>query len=326
MSMKKGRNEKERRKRVSKNNSSQAGVPPLSPFANEQVLRDIQRLIGDRVFESMDEANAFFRTLHGPGLREALKDAPARFPQDEAQELIYEAMEIADPAVALSLARQALAKDPDCVDALTILAIQTAESEEARLAALEHAVSTGERVLGPECFKKNRGHFWGLLETRAYMRARNELADLLLRMGRENEAIAHFEALLDLNPSDNLGVRHPLLGRYLAKDDLKRARRLLRKYKESSSAVFYWGRTLERFLSGDLRGAEEALRDARARNRFVEVYLTGLKRAPSLLPRHYIDGSDDEALVCLDAIGEAWDKHPEALAWLQAITLRRKAS
>ena len=48
------------------------------------------------------------------------------------------------------------------------------------------------------------------------MRARLNLAGLLRAVGLEQDAITHFEALLELNPNDNQGVRDLLLGSYLA--------------------------------------------------------------------------------------------------------------
>jgi hypothetical protein len=48
------------------------------------------------------------------------------------------------------------------------------------------------------------------------MRARQGLADCLWAMGQKQDSIAHSEALLDLNPSDNQGIRDVLLSRYLA--------------------------------------------------------------------------------------------------------------
>ncbi len=183
------------------------------------------------------------------------------------------------------------------------------------IAGLEKAVATGERSLGAEFFLENKGYFWGLLETRPYMRARYELADMLYEEERVREAIAHFEALLELNSNDNQGVREVLLGAYLAQDDLDGARRLLQQF-EDASAVFAWGRVLERVFSGDFGGAASALKRALKANRFVELYLIGGKKFPREVPDSYSPGSSEEALVCLDALGEACANHPEAMLWL----------
>jgi len=293
-----------------------SGSPLSSRLVTEKIMSDVHRVMQVQEFQSIEEANTFLARLAGPSLKEALKKAPTLSPQQEAQELAYRAMEAPTRTRALPLAQKALAKDPDCVDALVTLAAASARSVEDLIAGLEKAVEAGERSLGAQYFEENKGHFWGMLETRPYMRARQQLADLLLDAGRVCEAIGHFEALLDLNPNDNQGVRDILLGCYLAGDDLDGARRLLRVYDEEASAVFAWGRTLERVLSGDFKGAEHALKYARSHNRFVELYLTGKKKLPRAMPDSYSFGSEEEALICMETMGDAWAAHPEALIWL----------
>jgi tetratricopeptide (TPR) repeat protein len=311
------RGEKKRYKKAPGTGARQTNDPPLpSRFVTEQALRDVHRIMEGREFKSVEEMNAFLQTLMGRGLKEALKNAPAPTPQQEAQELAYRAIEAPDRAQVLSLAKQAIALDPDCVDALVTLAGASAHSAEDLIAGVEKAVEVGERSLGPEFFQENRGHFWGMLQTRPYMRARHQLADLLLDAGRVTEAVRHFEALIELNPNDNQGVRDTLLACYLMADNLNGARHLLHEYKEDDSALFNWGRMLERILCGDLDGAARALKHARKNNRFVELYLTGRKRPPREMPDSYSFGSEEEAIICAEALGEAWVTHPKALTWL----------
>src|SRR5262249_20822749 len=125
----------------------------------------------------------------------------------DAQELMYEAFE-AQGASRAVLAREALAISPDCADAYLLLAEETTSTLEESRELLEHGVAAGERALGPEPFEQDVGYFWGLLETRPYMRARAALARTLWALGRREEAVVHQRELLRLNPNDNLGVRY----------------------------------------------------------------------------------------------------------------------
>jgi tetratricopeptide (TPR) repeat protein len=297
---------------------SASGFPIPSRLASEQMLQDIHKVLEGREFKTIEEANAFLETLTGSGLDKALAEAPPPSPQQRAQELAYRAMDAPTNSRAITLAKQALAQDPDCVDAIVALAAANESSAEGLIAGLERAVAAGERSLGAEFFRENTGHFWGILETRPYMRARHELADLLLAEGRAREAIQHFEALLELNPNDNQGVRDVLLGCYLANGEVEGARRLFLQYEEDAGAVFVWGRVLERVLSGDFAGAARALKHARKQNRFVELYVTGRRKFPREMPDSYSLGSAEEALVCLESLAEAWANHPEAMLWLVA--------
>lgn len=47
---------------------------------------------------------------------------------------------------------------------------------------------------------------------------RSGLAAALWRLGRHQEAIGHYQAMLKLNPNDNQGIRYVLAGYLLARD------------------------------------------------------------------------------------------------------------
>lgn len=281
----------------------------------EAMMRQLEKLMVSGGMIEPGDLDALLTSLQAPSVLDGLSDAEANA-KYEAQELAFDAQEAETEAQARKLAKRALAKDPDCVDALTVLAGIESDSPRKMIEGLKKAVAAGERSLGAAFIKKNKGHFWGLIETRPYMRAVEQLAALLRAEGLNLDAIEHYEKMLELNPNDNQGVRDPLLGLYLATGNLGGARKLLRDYKEDSSANFAWGRVLEHFLSADLAGAAAALKTARKENRFVELYLSGQKGLPKQMPGMYSPGSDDEAILVLDNLSLAWAKHKEAVFWL----------
>ena len=293
-----------------------AATPPPTRTTTEQSLRDLQKAMEGKNFANTAEANTFLQALLASGLAESLLDnVPLSF-KDEAQELAFDAMEADDDAQAMKLAMRAFRKDPDCVDALVVLAEIESDSPRKLIASLQHAVAAGERSLGAKFIEENKGDFWSIIETRPYMRALEQLAGLLRAEGINLDAIRHFENMLALNPNDNQGVRDPLLGLYLATDNLEGARNLLQRYKNDSMANFAWGRVLERFLADDLLGASAALSKARKANRFVELYLGGKKGPPKHLPEMYSMGSEEEAILCVDNLAAAWSAHENAVLWL----------
>jgi len=294
-------------------------TPPPTRTTTEQTLRDLQKAIEGKNFADIGEANAFLQTLLGSGLKEALLgnlDDEALTLKDEAQDLAFDAMEAESEAQAMKLAKRALRKDADCVDALVVLAGIESDSPRKLIAGLQKAVAAGERSLGAEFIAESKGHFWSIIETRPYMRALEQLAGLLRAEGINLDAIRHYETMLALNPNDNQGVRDPLLGLYLATDNLDAAQKLLQRYENDSMANFAWGRVLERFLAGDLPGASAALTKARKANRFVELYLSGKKAPPKRLPEMYGPGSDEEAILCVDNLAAAWAAHENGVFWL----------
>jgi tetratricopeptide (TPR) repeat protein len=186
-----------------------------------------------------------------------------------------------------------------------------------RIEYLEGVVRIAYDGLGGDAFvEENRREFWGLLETRPYMRARAFLAMDYHEAGRLPEAIAEFEALLDLNPDDHQGMRHWLLGAYLEHGDFAGARALIKEYGESAAATFAWGHLLERFVTGDLDGAGRALVTARQVNPYVEAYASGQRRLPEEHPGIYGHGDEREAEFCCFVLGPAWRDNPTFLHWL----------
>lgn len=142
--------------------------------AAEKALADVQRILADEEFGSVEEANAFLRDL----ISDSGGQLPPRLPAtalERAQDLMYQAWEATGP-MRVKLARQALEISPDCADAYVLLAEETARTPEEALDLYTKGVAAGERALGKKYFEENAGHFWGLLETRPYMRARLGLA------------------------------------------------------------------------------------------------------------------------------------------------------
>ena len=118
-------------------------------------------------------------------------------PSEEAQDIAYAAMEASDPFEALDLSRKALDLDPDCVDAFLLMTKLTCRSLSEQIIEVKKITTRAEQKLGQKYFEKNKGHFWGLIETRPYMRARSFLVAALREMGKTDEAVRHAEEMLE---------------------------------------------------------------------------------------------------------------------------------
>lgn len=243
--------------------------------------------------------------------------SPRQKQADESQQLVYDAWDAETDEQEHELMRRALELNPGNGDALLYMLDRAGLDEEGEIQALRNIVAAAAKSLGPKAFKEFAGHFWGFMETRPYMRARHRLAGTLRAAGRLEEAVTEFEAMLELNPNDNQGVRYELLPAYLALTRLEAARGLLKKYDEAEfSAVFAWCRVLERWLSGDLAAAEQALAAARKQNSHMQVYIKGHRDLPRQMPDSYSMGSKEEAICYAEVLRSTWTRHPQALVWL----------
>jgi tetratricopeptide (TPR) repeat protein len=243
---------------------------------------------------------------------------------EKAQDLMYRAFE-ARGRRRIQLARKALELSADCADAYVMLAEESRHPEEART-LYEAGVAAGERALGSDLFAQEAGHFWGIVRTRPYMRARFGLARCLEALDRRKEAIEHYRELLRLNPGDNQGVRYSLLAALLLGARDAEVATLLDQFGDEPTALWRYGRALSVFRrEGDSRAARERLREALRTNRHVPQFLAGESEWPGPDPASYAPGSREEAVSCEAELGEAWRATPDATRWLRAHAPRRKS-
>ena len=253
------------------------------------------------------------RTKAGASGRRARQDL-----LDQAQELIYDAWESSDRERRVALAHKAVSISPDCADAYVLLAVETAALDKA-VELYRKGVEAGERALGEDAFESDAGEFWGILETRPYMRARAGLALCLWDRGQFEEALTHLRDLLKLNHDDNQGIRYILAARLLELGRDDELAEHLNAHEEDGSAFFTWTRALLAFRrSGDNPWSRRALADALNANSHVPDYLLGHKPLAEELPGFTGIGDESEAMYWVTENIKAWRNTNGALAWLAA--------
>lgn len=236
---------------------------------------------------------------------------------DQAQDIMYDAWEAATAKRRTALARKALMVSPDCADAYVLLAEETARSLEEAIALCQSGMEAGQRALGQKVFDEGEGHFWGILETRPYMRARANLAQFLWHAGQHYEAIAHYWDMLRLNPNDNQGIRDMLMPCLLELGRDDDAERLFKLYEDDGLAAWVYSRALLNFRAhGDSPVTTQSLATAIKMNKHVPSYLLGRKKIPRLLPDYYGLGDANEAITYAATNQLAWRATPGALEWL----------
>lgn len=293
---------------------SEEPQPVADRWALEKVSFDITRLIAEQSFGTMEEANEFISRFV------ATKDIPLPerqlTPLEQAQDKMYEAWGARTRKARVRLAREALAISPDCADAYVLLAEETARSPEEALKLYEEGVCAGERALGTEVFAEDVGNFWGILETRPYMRARAGVAECLWEMGEMARAVDHYQELLRLNPGDNQGNRYPLARLLLQEGKDEQLGVLLKEYEEEASAEWLYTRALWLFRSqGSSPQASRTLQEAFKENRFVPLFLLDLQPLPEDPPEYITPGDESEAVDYIFGNGAYWIDTPGAFEW-----------
>jgi len=280
--------------------------------AHERLFADMDRYFRKHPAASIDEMNeAAARLFSGRKIDELVTQPET--PAERAQELCFEAFDTHGRR-RVQLARRALEICPDCADAYVILAEQ-AGTLEAAFESYTAGVAAGERALGT-AFEEHVGHFWGVLATRPYMRARFGLAQCLEQHGRTEEAVDHYQEMLRLNPNDNQGVRYLLMPKLLQLGRDVEAARLLKESDEQSANWMYARALLAFRLSGRSTAARRELRKAFRTNPYVPEYL--LEAGPLPMPPRYSPGSPEEAIICAEELHPAFAQTEGALDWIEA--------
>jgi tetratricopeptide (TPR) repeat protein len=240
-----------------------------------------------------------------------------------AQDIIYDAWESGDRKERIKLAYKALSISSDCADAYVILAEEEAKTVEQAKEFYQKGVEAGKRALGKEKFKDYKGHFWGIIATRPYMRARAGLAQCLWELGQYDEAIKHYREMLRLNPNDNQGIRYVLAACLADLQKFDELEKLLnsRGYKYDCGPNWLYAKALLKFVrNGDTAESELELKQALKANPYVPEYLARKRPLAPVLPNTVTVGGEDEAMCSAADLLSAWEKVPGAIEWLKEKT------
>lgn len=286
---------------------------PISRLRMEKEMAEMVKHLESKNFTSIEEANAYLQKFQGKKIGSIIKKK--RTPKEKAFDLIIEA-EDASTVKGIKLAKKALELDPECVDAYNYLA-NTAENIDDAMHLFQKGMLIGRKALGEKFFEENSGHFWGIHESRPFMRAKEGYAQTLIVKSDYDAAIREFKEMLVLNPHDNQGVRFLLAPLLLRRNYWQDYDELHKNYEDDVSAAWVYNRALYLYLKfGSVARTVAALRKAIDTNPYVVELLIGEKDFPEFPPDSYSIGSFEEAVIYIEESILAWIAHEKALDWL----------
>ena len=87
-----------------------------------------------------------------------------------------------------------------------------------------------------------------------------------------------------------------------------------------SGVVFNWAWVLLFLMTGDEEAARDALDHAMEGNSHVAPLLVGVGRESEVVTAPFVaSGSEDEAHLCIQILGEAWERSGLAQMWLYKV-------
>jgi tetratricopeptide (TPR) repeat protein len=279
----------------------------------DKMMSDLQRLLAAQDFESEEDVRKFMDNLVGKELPD-FKNVEFN-PKYKAQDLVFDALEL-PPSKAKANIQKALLLDPDCIEAYEYLG-SIEESPEIASVFYEKGIAIGRRMFGGEFLKKNKGMFWGLHETRSFMRCLQQYADCLYTSGKEKECIAILEELIELNPNDNQGVRDQLLLYLIEQGENKKYLKYSKMFDDTSMTYPLFNNALFAFKNeGETDNSNKLLAKAINHNKFVAKLILS-NRPVNEIPDHYGIGDKNEAKYYVAYAHHIWAETPGARDWLK---------
>lgn len=281
----------------------------------DKMFTDLHRLLNSKEFESEQELQGFLDGLMDKKIPSFKKEDLTA--EEQAQDLMFEAWEL-PPDAGKEKALEALSLDSSCIEAYEYLGGTTRSIDKA-ISYYKTGIEIGRKRFGGAFLEENKGHFWGIFETRPFMRCLQNYADCLYMQGDVEECVSVLEEIIELNPNDNQGVRDQLGLYYLQLNRLEKFRELNNAYSKDGGAFHNFNLALYTYKSeGRTSKADELLRIAISENEFVVPKLTQRKPIKEI-PDFYGYGDEREALYYASYAKPVWMHTLGALAWLRDI-------
>ena len=206
---------------------------------------------------------------------------------------------------AIKYCEKVLELDPDYLDAESMLANIDARNAFDHLERMNKVCKHGEELMKKEGFLPDSiGSFWGILETRPYMRALCSKLQTLIEIGMMKKAIDVAEEMLTLCESDNMGIRFQLVSLYAYFEDAMNANRILEKYPSQATSMLM-PLSLLYFKLGDLELSKKYLDSIMETNKDFRNFLKYTNSYPiqsfydESIRQGYRPYSMSEIIMCL---------------------------
>ncbi len=241
----------------------------------EKVFKQLHEFIEKNVTEDMteEEANKLISQFMND-YNNAPKPVITERTASSAEDFLELAQDADSEANALKYAKKALSLDPDNLDAEAMVIDIGSKDEIDLVKQLERAVAHGNKVMEKKGHMKDDvGQFWGVVETRPYMRLCDNYVEALISCGMMGKAITECEEMLRLCENDNLGMRFKLIHLYAYMEEEEKALKLLEKYPDQEVAMMLLPISILYFKRGDWNEAEKYLKRLKKSNKELKKFV-----------------------------------------------------
>ena len=259
----------------------------------------LQEFLKNNNVENIDEANEKlqeFIKMYNNGEIEY-----ENTPLDDAYEILEEAQNAKTEKEAIKLAKKAYEKSPECFDAI-LFQCDLEENGIKRMKLLDDGLEFEKNRLTKEKYfdKENIGHFYGIFETRPYIRGLVIKAEYLLEEGKISQAENVCREVLRLNENDNMGARYLLMAIYATLEKENDMLKLYKKYPEEDLEMMFPLFALYYKLGNDKKAKEYLNRIDKCNSNFVKFFNGTIKENKKVEHGYYSRGDSSEIFMYLD--------------------------
>ena len=262
----------------------------------------LQEFLKNNNVENIDEANEKlqeFIKMYNNGEIEY-----ENTPLDDAYEILEEAQNARNEKEAIKLAKKAYEKSPECFDAI-LFQCDLEENGIKRMKLLEGGLEVEKNRLIKEKYfdKENIGHFYGIFETRPYIRGLVVKAEYLLEEGKLRQAESICKEVLRLNENDNMGARYLLMAIFATLEEENDMLKLYKKYPKEDLEMLFPLFALYYKIGNDKKALEYLNRVNKCNSNFVKFFNGTIKESGKVKPGYYSRGDSSEIFMYLERYG-----------------------
>ena len=291
---------------------------------HEKKLKELQKFMEENYEEGMDQEDfsrlaQLFNYQHADGYFSYI---------DESDDYLERAQYSYDDKEAIKYTKKALKLNPDNLDAETYLIVLTSKNMHELYTRLQETLDKQRKKLRDEGYLTDeyKGVFWGVIETRPFIRLWYRYINVLIEMGMMDRAIEELKEVLIWNEHDNCGGRYHLAHLYAYKQDKEALFDLHKEFDDYEETQFLLPKSILFYKNGDLKEAEKYLKKLEKCNPDIKK-LVNPKKAEKLLLEGdeplmegaYRPGTYQELFMELDQFSFLFESVPYYLEWANDI-------
>ncbi len=217
---------------------------------------------------------------------------------DDAYELLEKAENAKSKAQAIKYAKEAYDICPDCFDAILFQA-HLEDNPLKRWKLLNEGLEFEKERLEDEKYfeKDNIGQFYGIFETRPYIRGLYEKANYLILDGKIKQAGDICKEILKLNENDNTGARYLLMAIYAFLEEENAMLKLYKKYPEEDLEMLFPLFILYYKQGNDKKAKEYLNKINKANPDFIKFFKGTMKKNKNVPEGYYSKGDSSEVIM-----------------------------